>query len=145
MSVWKVSGGFLEGVLRFSKGCVEVFGHDLNFLVLIYVDNITDPPTNYTAYHTMLLISHHINVLNITRQITYLYHNYCHTWLQFVFSAKLKIWQVPTCKMKPQRGWIMKRTPPIDPPTQNYLLTCCTLLCFWGFYMMCGGCLEVFC
>ena len=70
-SVWRVSWRCLLGVLRFSKGCVEVFGHVLNFLVLVYVDHITNPPTNYTAYHKILLISHHINVLTIPRQIIY--------------------------------------------------------------------------
>ena len=33
--------------------------------------------------------------------------NYCHTRLHRGFSAKLRIWQVPTCKMEPQSGIII--------------------------------------
>ena len=32
---------------------------------------------------------------------------YCHTRLNLGFSAKLKIWQVPACKMESQRGIIL--------------------------------------
>ena len=35
-----------------------------------------------------------------------LWSNYCHTRLHLGFSAKLRIWQVPTCKMEPQSGFI---------------------------------------
>ena len=35
----------------------------------------------------------------------------CHTRLHLKFSAKLKIWQVPACKMEPQSGKIMWKTP----------------------------------
>ena len=33
-------------------------------------------------------------------------HEYCHTWLHLGFSAKLRIWQVRACKMKPRSGSI---------------------------------------
>ena len=32
---------------------------------------------------------------------------YCHTRLHLGFSAKLRIWQVPTCKMEPRSGIII--------------------------------------
>ena len=32
---------------------------------------------------------------------------YCHTRLHLGFPAMLKIWQVPACKMEPQRGIII--------------------------------------
>ena len=32
---------------------------------------------------------------------------YCNTWLHLEFSAKLKIWQVPACKMEPRSGIIL--------------------------------------
>ena len=35
----------------------------------------------------------------------------CHTRLHLGFSAKLRIWQVPACKMEPQRGIILMRPP----------------------------------
>ena len=35
----------------------------------------------------------------------------CHTRLHLKFSAKLKIWQVPACKMEPQSCKIMWKTP----------------------------------
>ena len=42
---------------------------------------------------------------------------YCHTWLHLGFSAKLGIWQVPTCKMEPQSGYIFcQNRPPGWPP-----------------------------
>ena len=34
---------------------------------------------------------------------------YCHTRLHLGFPAMLKIWQVPACKMEPQRGIIIWR------------------------------------
>ena len=41
--------------------------------------------------------------------------SYCHTRLHLGFSAKLRIWQVPACKMEP-RSWInsWKNHPPTD-------------------------------
>ena len=32
---------------------------------------------------------------------------FCHTQLHLGFSAKLRIWQVPTCKMEPRSGIII--------------------------------------
>ena len=32
------------------------------------------------------------------------------------FSAKLKIWQIPACKMEPQSGYIMQLGPPTHQP-----------------------------
>ena len=46
-----------------------------------------------------------------------------HSVLHLGFSAGLKIFQVPTCKMEPQRGCIMQRTPSTQPPTQQPNLT----------------------
>ena len=44
---------------------------------------------------------------------------YCHTRLHLGFEAMLKIWQVPACKMEPQRGIIIYRNtfPPAPAPT----------------------------
>ena len=43
---------------------------------------------------------------------------FCHTRLHLGFSAKLKIWQVPTCKMEPRSGIIScNNGPPIHPST----------------------------
>ena len=36
----------------------------------------------------------------------------CHTRLHLGFSAKLRIWQVPACKMEPQNGVILWLGPP---------------------------------
>ena len=49
---------------------------------------------------------------------------FCHTWLHLGFSAKLTIWQVSACKMKPQRGIILDPKPPNHPPT-------CRTFFFW--------------
>ena len=43
---------------------------------------------------------------------------YCHTRLHLGFSAKLRIWQAPACKMEPRSGMIMYLQPPTHhPPT----------------------------
>ena len=42
---------------------------------------------------------------------------FCHTRLHLGFSANLRIQQVPACKMEPQSGRIMWRTPPNHPTT----------------------------
>ena len=42
---------------------------------------------------------------------------YCHTRLHLGFSAKLRIWQVPACKMEPRSGIISWKN---HPPTQPY-------------------------
>ena len=49
----------------------------------------------------------------------YLMTQFCHTRLHLGFSAGagLKIFQVPTWKMEPQRGCIMQRTPSTNPST----------------------------
>ena len=39
---------------------------------------------------------------------------FCHTRLHLGFSAKLRIWQVPTCKMEPRSGNIFCKNRP-DP------------------------------
>ena len=44
--------------------------------------------------------------------------SYCHTRLNLGFSAKLKIWQVPTCKMEPQSGIILRIV--THPPVPSY-------------------------
>ena len=38
--------------------------------------------------------------------------------LYLEFSAKQRIWQVPTCKMEPQSGYIMQLEPPTHPTTR---------------------------
>ena len=46
-------------------------------------------------------------------------NNNCHTRLHLGFSAKLRIWQVPTCKKDPRSGIIScNNGPATDPPTQ---------------------------
>ena len=54
---------------------------------------------------------------------------FCHTRLHLGLSAGLKIFQVPTCKMEPQRGCIMQRTPSTQPLTKphNLFLQCCAV------------------
>ena len=47
-------------------------------------------------------------------------HSYCHTRLHLGFSAKLKIWQVPSCKMEP-------RSTSGHPPSKPYGY--CTMFC----------------
>ena len=37
--------------------------------------------------------------------------------LHLGFSPKLRIWQVPTCKMEPRSGYIMQLEPPTQPPS----------------------------
>ena len=39
--------------------------------------------------------------------------------LHLRFSAKLKIWQIPACKMEPRSGYIMQLEPPTQPPTAS--------------------------
>ena len=39
--------------------------------------------------------------------------------LHLGFSAKLKILQVPACKIEPQRGYIMQLGPPTHPTTAS--------------------------
>ena len=46
----------------------------------------------------------------------YVIMSFCHTWLHLGFPAKLKIWQVPACKMEPQRGIILMKPPATHPP-----------------------------
>ena len=43
---------------------------------------------------------------------------YCHTRLHLGLSTKLRIWQVPVCKMEPQSGFIMYQKLHTDPPTR---------------------------
>ena len=44
---------------------------------------------------------------------------YWHTRFHLGFSAKLRIYQVPTCKMEPQIGIIIIRNQPADHPTDH--------------------------
>ena len=56
---------------------------------------------------------------------------YCHTRLHLGFSAKLRIWQVPACKMEPQSDYIMQSGPATQPPHQleirilSFFFQCC--------------------
>ena len=59
---------------------------------------------------------------------------FCHNWLNLGFSFKLRIWQVPACKMEPQRGIILMKPPtrhpqPIFSNRSND---------YWGPVLMCG-------
>ena len=55
---------------------------------------------------------------------------YCHTRLHLGFSAKLRIWQLPACKMEPQSGIILWLGPPThSPPTHPQLSFFCK--CCW--------------
>ena len=53
--------------------------------------------------------------------------DYCHTRLHLGFSAKLRIWQVPACKMEPRSGIIFCKNPTRpdrpDPTTQSSFKT----------------------
>ena len=48
----------------------------------------------------------------------FLFPFYCHPRLHLGFSAQLRIWQVPTCKMEPRSSYIMQLEPPTHPPHQ---------------------------
>ena len=53
---------------------------------------------------------------------------FCHTRLHLEFSAKLRIWQVPTCKMEPQSGIIaLINHPPGHPPTRPPTRSTCAV------------------
>ena len=55
--------------------------------------------------------------------------HYCHTRLHLGFSAELRIWQVPGCKMEPRSGTISwKNRPPTHPPTWPYGFWFCVSL-----------------
>ena len=47
---------------------------------------------------------------------------YCHTLLHLGFLAKLKVWQIPACKMELQPGIILLK-PPTLPPAAHLVLT----------------------
>ena len=54
-----------------------------------------------------------------TLSVVFQFIIYCHTWLHLGFLAKLRILQVPACKMEPQSGIISwKNHPPSHPPSQ---------------------------
>ena len=42
---------------------------------------------------------------------------YCQNWNYLGSSAKLRIWQVPACKIDPQSGYFSCNNPPNNPPT----------------------------
>ena len=50
----------------------------------------------------------------IVHQASSGYH--CHTRLHLGFLAKLRIWQVPACKMEPRSGYISGKKPATQPP-----------------------------
>ena len=62
---------------------------------------------------------------------------YCHTRLHPGFSAKLRIWQVPACKMESRSGifFLQYTHPPIHPPIHppaKYLESCKFQLARWS-------------
>ena len=71
---------------------------------------------------------------------------YCHTRLHLGFSAKLGIWQVPTCKMEPRSGYIFCQNrpatrPPGRPPPDHMDVRLARKLEFVGclvLLMLCG-------
>ena len=55
--------------------------------------------------------------------------NFCRTQLHYGFSAKLKIWEVPACKMEPQSGVILWLGPSAPHPSTHPQLSffCCAV------------------
>ena len=53
----------------------------------------------------------------------YFRHIFCHTRLHLGFSAKLRIWQVPACKMEPRSGIIFCKNRPDRPTSQSSFQT----------------------
>ena len=47
--------------------------------------------------------------------------DYCPTQLHLVFSDKLRIWQVPACKMEPRSGNVSWKKPPTHPTIWIFL------------------------
>ena len=67
------------------------------------------------------------------KMVTHHPQDYCHTRLHLGFSANLRIWQVPACKMEPQRGIILTKPPatrrtPFSNRSNDY----------WEPVLMCG-------
>ena len=88
------------------------------------------------------LLNHKIFVSTILQQmfILLMESSFCHTRLHLGFSAKLRIWQVPACKMEPRSGTIITdwasqpASQPASPPptyfdTSAILTFCPHLLC----------------
>ena len=71
------------------------------------------------------------HLLVVGKKITnkLLKESYCHTRLHLGFSAKLRIWQVPACKMEPRSGIIFCKNRPDRPTTQSSLRTCFFFQC----------------
>ena len=71
---------------------------------------------------------------------------YCHTRLHLGFSAKLRIWQVPACKMEPQHCIIVMKPPThppaTHPPTRNLQPIFFKHLGVEGVFGVSGECLE---
>ena len=75
--------------------------HLMHCSVRYYQGVAGDPrqPRHGTRHH-LLLIAGKKNVTLLCSRI------FCHTRLHLGFSAKLKIWHVPACKVEPQNGII---------------------------------------
>ena len=67
-----------------------------------------------------VLLHIYIDSLRVRKKYTNL--EYCHTRLHLGFSAKLRISQVPTCKMEQRSGYISCNNPPTCPPTRRVSL-----------------------
>ena len=96
---------FDHGASLFKKDFTVV----LQFQLLDIINAINWNLTLFLSFLTMKVIR--ARELSLT---------YCHTLLHLGFSAKLKIWQVPICKMEPGSGFKMYQKPPTNrhlPPT----------------------------
>ena len=71
---------------------------------------------NFWRYYEKLSISFYFKLIPRL--------SYCHTRLHLGFSVKLRIWQVPACKMEPQKGII---GPPPTYPQLSFFFQCCTV------------------
>ena len=71
-------------------------------------DSLLSVSTNHLHLHTV------VNV--VLFQLSY-----CHTRLHLGFSAKLRVWQVPACKMEPRSGLISCKNRP-DPTRPDQTL-----------------------
>ena len=67
-------------------------------------------------FHMLVVIKKN-RTLPIKSLQTNLCKIYCHTRLHLGFSAKLKNWQVPACKIEPRSGIILRK--PTHPTTRS--------------------------
>ena len=104
--VWKVSGRYLEDVWRVPKACPY----------LLTIRNICQ----LNIYpHWGRIYVHHIILIKESKETKETNSLIVATLgLHLGFSAKGRIWRVPTCKMEPRSSYIMQLGPPTHPPHQ---------------------------